>query len=165
MSSTAGRVFWIRLSLATLLSLVLLLAVSAPEPEVRLTLLAALAAGVAAGVAVYLAVVWRRPFLPSALATTGILALTAANEEVLWRRFVLGEFLRTGAFAALAGSTLGFALAHRARPGLHLATGLVFGALYLLTGALASCVAAHWTYNVCLLSMRERMGWRRGLSP
>ncbi len=163
--SRSGRSFWQRFALATALSLVLLVTVSPPEPDVRLAPLAALAAGSAAGIALYLAVVGRRPFLPSGLATSGILALAAANEEVLWRWFVLGEFLRTGTLAALAGSTLGFALAHRSRPGLHLATGLVFGALYLLTGALASCVAAHWTYNVCLLSFRDRMKWGRGLSP
>ena len=64
---------------------------------------------------------------------------------------MLGELLRSGPIVALAGSTLGFAFAHRARPGLHLGTGAVFGGVYLATGALAACIAAHWTYNVLLL--------------
>jgi membrane protease YdiL (CAAX protease family) len=85
-----------------------------------------------------------------------ILALLAANEEVLWRRVALGELLRAGVVPALAASTLGFALLHRARPALHLGTGGVFGALYVSTGTLAACVAAHWTYNVLVAALVER---------
>ncbi len=91
------------------------------------------------------------------MAKFGFLALAAANEEVLWRRVMLGELLRSGVVAALAGSTLGFALAHRARPGLHLGTGLAFGGVYLATGALGASIAAHLTYNLCLLSLRARV--------
>ena len=66
------------------------------------------------------------------------------------------------AVLALAGSTLGFALAHRARPGLHLATGVAFGGVYLATGALAACIAAHLTYNLCSSALRERLEPRGG---
>ena len=94
-----------------------------------------------------------------------ILGLAAVNEELLWRRLVLGGILPSGALAALAVSTLGFALAHRARPALHLGTGATFGGLYLATGALAAPVAAHWAYNTLLLrrasARRAAAGARR----
>ena len=65
---------------------------------------------------------------------------------------------------ALAGSSLGFAFAHRAR-GLHLGTGAVFGGVYLATGALAACIVAHWTYNVLLLWLSGRGHAGLGASP
>lgn len=139
----------------------LLAILTPPRPELRLPALTATTVGMAAGVILYAAVARRRPFLPvfapNAVARCGVLALAAANEEVLWRRVVLGELLHSGRGAALAGSTLGFALAHRARPALHLGTGVVFGSLYLATGGLLACIAAHLTYNLCLLSLRERL--------
>ena len=84
-----------------------------------------------------------------------MLVVAAAAEEVVWRRVVLGELLRAGPLAALAGSTLGFALVHRTRQSLHLGTGAAFGGLYLATGALAASIAAHWAYNVFLLTLRR----------
>ncbi len=123
-------------------------------------MLTATVMGAGVGVILYATIAKRRPFLPAFLPDTAaklaFLALAAANEEVLWRRVVLGELLRSGAVAALAGSTLGFALAHRGRPGVHLGTGLAFGGVYLATGALGACIGAHLTYNLCLLSLRER---------
>jgi membrane protease YdiL (CAAX protease family) len=114
--------------------------------------------GVSAGVVLYVVVSRQLPVLPSrarplplALATALFLGVAAVNEEVVWRRVVLGELLRFSPSAALAGSMLGFAVAHRARPGVHLLTGAAFGAVYLGTGALAASVAAHWTYNLLLL--------------
>ncbi len=156
-----GRSLWARFTLATGLSVLLLVTLSPPRPELRIPLLPATGVGVGAGVILYATIEKRRPFLPALLPDTvarlGFLALAAANEEVLWRRVVLGELLRSGVVAALAGSTLGFALAHRARPGLHLGTGLAFGGVYLATGALGASIAAHLTYNLCLLSLRARV--------
>ena len=77
-----------------------------------------------------------------------VLGLAALNEEIVWRRVLLGELLFEARSAALAASALGFAISHRARPGLHLGTGAAFGAVYLATGALTASVAAHWAYNV-----------------
>jgi membrane protease YdiL (CAAX protease family) len=100
-----------------------------------------------------------------ALASCALLALAAAGEEIVWRRVVLGELLRTGPIVALVGSSLGFALAHRPRQGLHLGTGAVFGGVYLATGALAACIAAHWVYNVLLLLVSRRGQAATGGSP
>jgi membrane protease YdiL (CAAX protease family) len=149
---------WGRLVLGTVVAVGLLLAVSPPMPTLRVPEPAALAVGASVGVLLYLAVSRRLPVLPSraaplplALATALFLGVAAINEEILWRRVVLGELLRVGPAAALAGSMLGFAVAHRARPGVHLITGAAFGAVYLGTGALLASVAAHWTYNLLLL--------------
>jgi membrane protease YdiL (CAAX protease family) len=163
-----GRSPWAQFALATVLSALLVLWVSPPRPEARITSLGAVLVGTVSGVGLYGAVARRRPFLPSLLPGVGakcsILALAAVNEEILWRRVVLGELLHSGAPAALAGSSLAFGLAHRARPGLQLATGLAFGALYLATGALGACIAAHLTYNLCLLALRDRAGLGRELA-
>jgi membrane protease YdiL (CAAX protease family) len=88
--------------------------------------------------------------------------VAAASEEIVWRRVVLGELLRVGPLAAVAGSTLGFALVHRTRQTLHLGTGAAFGSLYLATGALAASIAAHWAYNVLLLTLAARRARREG---
>ena len=55
--------------------------------------------------------------VPAALARARCPRRRGANEELVWRRVVLGELLRAGALAALAVSTLGFALAHRGPAG------------------------------------------------
>jgi membrane protease YdiL (CAAX protease family) len=153
--------FWSRFALATALSLILIATLAPPRPELRIPALTGVVAGVVAGALLYATVAKRRPALPlqlpGTLARCFVLGLAAANEEVLWRRVILGELLHSGAAAALAGSTLGFALAHRARPGLHLGTGFVFGGLYLATGALGACIAAHLTYNLCLLALRDQV--------
>ena len=49
--------------------------------------------------------------------------------------------------------------------GLHLVTGAVFGGVYVATGALAACVAAHSTYNLLLLWLGERASGRRSAPP
>jgi ABC-2 type transport system ATP-binding protein len=142
---------------------VLLLVLPPPHPGRRMPGPAAAAAGLAAGVLVSATVLRREQVgrrarelaartlrLPKA--KVAFLGLAAVNEELLWRRLVLDGILPAGALAALAVSTLGFALAHRARPALHLGTGATFGGLYLATGALAAPVAAHWAYNTLLLA-------------
>ncbi len=146
---------------------VLLLVLSPPHPDRRVPVPAAVAAGLAAGVLASAAVLRRDHVAGRAAELAGrafrlpkarlaILGLAAVNEELLWRRLVLGGILPSGALAALAVSTLGFALAHRARPALHLGTGATFGGLYLATGALAAPVAAHWAYNALLLAGLRR---------
>ena len=162
---------WAQLAAGAALALVLLATVSPERPPPRASAAEALAFGVLAGVALYLAVARRGLVLPRGVTLTveaagcALLGIAAAGEEVVWRRVVLGELLRFGPIVALAGSSLAFAFAHRARPGLHLVTGAVFGGVYLATGALAACIAAHWIYNVLLLwiSGRGRVGL--GASP
>jgi membrane protease YdiL (CAAX protease family) len=146
-----GRSAWTRLVGATAVAIALVVSLSPPGPPLRLPVVAAAPAGLLAGAALSLAV--RRGASAASrpsLAVLALLAVSAANEELIWRRVLAGELLRAGALAALAGSTVLFALAHRGRPGLHLATGGLFGGLYLATGALTAAVAAHWAYNTGL---------------
>jgi membrane protease YdiL (CAAX protease family) len=153
----SGISLWIRQGAGAVLALVLLVAVSPERPAVRMPFAGALATGALAGLGLCLAVTRRRPAPPvgmrlSLVAISGVLiGAIAAGEEVVWRRVVLGELLRSGPALAVTGSSLGFALAHRARQGLHLGTGAVFGGVYLATGVLAACIVAHWTYNLLLL--------------
>ena len=150
----------VRLALGAAIAVSLLAAFAPEAPPARLGCFAAIASGAVAGLVLYVAVSRRRPFipplLPSALAACAVLVVAAASEEIVWRRVVLGELLRAGPVAAVAGSTVGFALVHRARQGLHLGTGAAFAGLYLATGVLAASIAAHWAYNVLLLTLAER---------
>jgi membrane protease YdiL (CAAX protease family) len=152
---------WLRFALGTCVAFGSLLILSPRAPQRRVPAPVAAAIGAAAGLLLYVTVSRRRPFAPRGLTPAfGLLALAAANEELVWRRVVLGELLRSGPVAAAAGSTLGFALAHRAQPGLHLGTGAAFSALYLATGTLAACIAAHWIYNSFLVTLGERTSRR-----
>jgi membrane protease YdiL (CAAX protease family) len=145
---------WARIVLTTAFAGALLLAMSPARPATRLPWTVALAAGGAAGILLFGGIARRAPRLPSGrggvpilVAKQGVLGLWAANEEILWRRTVLGELLPVGALAAVAASSLGFALAHRRRQMVHLSTGACFGGVYLATGSLGASVAAHWLYN------------------
>jgi ABC-2 type transport system ATP-binding protein len=87
------------------------------------------------------------------LARTVVLTVKAAHEEAIWRAVVLGFLVvPIGRIGALVVSTFLFAAAHANRLGAratqHLATGLVFGLAYLVTGRLGAAIGAHATYNV-----------------
>jgi membrane protease YdiL (CAAX protease family) len=161
---TAAAAAWASLAFSTAVTVLLLLALSPPQPSARLGEPLAAAVGLAAGGALAwalraLGAAGSRPALRGSLAQFGLLAVFAANEEVMWRRVVLGELLRGGPAAALAASTIVFAVAHRRRPGLHVVTGAAFGALYLGTGALAASIAGHWAYNAMLaVGRRPQLG-------
>jgi membrane protease YdiL (CAAX protease family) len=90
------------------------------------------------------------------VARLAVLGLWAACEEIVWRRVVLGELLFIGTLPALAVSSATFAAAHRRRRALHLATGASFGAVYVATGVLLACIAAHWTYNALIAGVADR---------
>ena len=170
MSPAVG--LWARIALGTALALALLLVLAPARPAVRLPWPTAAGIGGVAGILLFVAVTRRFPTLPRParplpllLAKLAFFGLWAANEEVLWRRVALGELLATGAVPAFAGSTVGFALMHRTRRGLHLCTGSAFGALYLTTGVLAASVAAHWTYNVLVGALVDRERHRAHAPP
>jgi membrane protease YdiL (CAAX protease family) len=150
----------LRLALAAVVAVALLVLVAPAEPPPRIDPVSAALTGVVSGVLLYLAVARRRPYIPprvpAAVAACGVLVVAASSEEIVWRRVVLGELLRAGPLVAAAGSTLGFALVHRTRQYLHLGTGAAFAGIYLATGVLAAAVAAHWAYNVLLLTLAER---------
>jgi len=78
---------------------------------------------------------------------------------------VLGELLGAGVVVALAASAGAFALAHRARRGIHVGTGVTFGALYVVTGALAASIAAHWIYNALVGAAVDRERAQGGPAP
>jgi membrane protease YdiL (CAAX protease family) len=168
---TRAARLWLQLVVVGTGALALLLALSPERPGARLTPFVAVPLGAAAGLVLFLAVARRLPVrscdrpLRLMIAVAVLFGLAAAAEEVLWRRVVLGELLRAGPAAALAASSLGFALSHRARPALHLGTGAVFGCVYLATGALAACIAAHWLYNLLLLGSPGPANAVRGVPP
>jgi membrane protease YdiL (CAAX protease family) len=168
---TRAARLWLELAFAGSGALVLLLVFSPERPARRMAPIAAIPLGAAAGILLFLAVAWRGPVVAAGhpvrllLFVAVLFGFAASAEEVVWRRVVLGELLRAGPAAAVAGSSLGFALSHRARPGLHLGTGTVFGCVYLATGVLAACIAAHWLYNVLLLGLSGRARAVRGVPP
>ena len=160
---TPGAALWARVAASTAIAFGLLFLLAPARPSSRLPWPAQPAIGACAGGLLYLLATRRRPHLPARmgsfpvlLARQGMFGLWAANEEIVWRRVVLGALLPGGALTALAASTLGFALAHRAHRRLHLGTGAVFGRLYLVTGALAASVAAHWLYNALVGGLVDR---------
>ena len=151
---SAGVRLWVRVGAATACAAALLVLVEPPHPSAHLDWPAACALGLICGGMLAVAVTRATPRVPgrrcSRAVATGIqlfVGLAATNEEIVWRRLVLGELLTAGPLAALAGSTVGFALVHRSGRATQLVTGLVFGTLYLATGALVGSIAAHWTYN------------------
>jgi membrane protease YdiL (CAAX protease family) len=154
------RSLFLRLGLALAVAVALLVLVAPAEPPPRIDPASAALAGFAAGLLLYVAVARRRPYIPArvpaAVAACGLLVVAASSEEIVWRRVVLGELLRAGPLVAAAGSTLGFALVHRTRQVLHLGTGAAFAGVYLATGVLAAAIAAHWAYNVLILTLAER---------
>jgi membrane protease YdiL (CAAX protease family) len=149
---------WRRLALAATVAGGLLVVLAPAAPAAHLEAAPAAAAGAAAGLLLYLVVARRRPYapplVPPALAVHRPVVAAAARRScgAGW----CSGLLRAGPVVAVAGSTLCFALAHRARPVLHLGTGAAFGGLYVTTGALAASIAAHWAYNVFLLALAER---------
>jgi len=154
---------WLRIGAFTLLSVVLGATRRPPAPDAQLALVPALTTGVAVGFSLYLLVAWRRLGRPhslrlrsAAFARLVVLGVCALNEEVVWRWFVLGTLLTWGTVAALAGSTLGFATVHRNGSAFHLLTGTTFGTVYLATGSLLACAAAHLAYNSCVAYCAER---------
>jgi membrane protease YdiL (CAAX protease family) len=159
---SAGVALWTRIAFVTAAALVLAAVLAPPTPSRRLEAPAATVVGGGAGLALFVGVARRRPSLPGRhssvpllLAKVTFFGLWAMNEELLWRRVALGELLALGAVPALVASTLGFALTHRTRRRVHLATGGVFGSLYLATGALVASVIAHWTYNVLVAGLLD----------
>jgi ABC-2 type transport system ATP-binding protein len=88
------------------------------------------------------------------------LTIMSAAEEVLWRWLVLGGLVPVvGLAAAFLASTVGFAFAHAVRRrgivAVHLATGSVFGAVYVFTGRLGAAILAHALYNWLVVAAVE----------
>jgi membrane protease YdiL (CAAX protease family) len=82
---------------------------------------------------------------------TSFFLLWAWVEETVWRRLALGGLaLQAGWPIALVGSSLAFAATHRFGRPSHVATGLAFGSVYLVSGTLLAPVAMHAVYNALL---------------
>lgn len=82
-----------------------------------------------------------------------VLTLKSAQEEALWRGVALGVLVApAGRLGALVLTTVAFASAHASSQGrhatVHLLTGSVFGASYVVTGSLTAAIGSHATYNV-----------------
>lgn len=106
--------------------------------------------------------------LPRLAALGTFFVVRSASEEVTWRWFLLGSLVpRVGASSALALSSAGFALAHargqhRRGVAVHLATGAVFGGVFLATGSILAAIAAHAAYNLLVLLAVEPATGRAG---
>lgn len=149
-----GPRLWTRFGAGVAVACVLFAFVRPPGRETW-PFLPSVVAGLVAGTALFVAIERRPPSLrrPALAAEVWVakhaaLLLWAGVEEVVWRRTALGELARVlPAAAALAVSSLAFGLCHRDRSPLHVAAGLVFGAVFLAGGSLAGAWAAHAAYN------------------
>jgi ABC-2 type transport system ATP-binding protein len=132
-------------------------------PLTRLDALPALLFAAAAGGVLFAVLAgqapWRaRPPLRRAgslCAKAAYTTVTSAGEEVLWRWLVLGGLAPfVGLAPAFVAATVGFALTHGTRRrdvvAVHLATGAVFGVVYVVTGRIEAAILAHALYN-CLV--------------
>jgi hypothetical protein len=153
---------WARVAAGTALAAALWLAVTPERPPLRVSWPLAPGVGLLAGLVLFAAVARVAPRLPTGAGSPPVvigrlafLCLWAAVEEVVWRRVALGELLHAGVVPALVASSVGFALVHPSRRLVHLGTGGTFGAVYLATGALVACVAAHWTYHALVAGLRR----------
>jgi membrane protease YdiL (CAAX protease family) len=144
-------------------------AVVMPRPDPLVDVRAPLALGLVAGIALYVVlsgssrVTIRAPGVAARIAYVGA---RAAYEETLWRLCLLGLLAAAfGAAAGLALTTAAFALSHWPRQGrravVHLATGTVFGGVFLLTGSLAAAAVTHVAYNA-LVAADHRPFWPIG---
>jgi ABC-2 type transport system ATP-binding protein len=137
--------------------------VSVDAPLTRLDALPALLASAAAAGVLFALLArqapWRgRPPLRRAGslgAKAAYTTITSAGEEVLWRWLVLGGLSPlVGLAPAFFAATVGFALTHGTRRrdvvAVHLATGAVFGCVYVVTGRIEAAILAHALYN-CLV--------------
>lgn len=166
---------WVRAAGGLVAAALGLALTQAPLP-VRLPLPLSVALGVLVGTLLFVALARRMPTVGIARGRLGLftgkllfLVVNSAVEEVLWRRLLVGTLVGlVGAVAAVAVGTVGFALSHahwQRRRGfvVHLATGAVFGTLFVATGSVAAAAAAHASYNVLIASAVERL--RRRAAP
>jgi len=134
-----------------------------PPTEAAIPPLAALCLGIACGLTLFAALAQQLPPLPTPRHTgRWLIQLTfvvtwAAVEEILWRWLALGVIAAAAGWPlALAASSVGFAATHRVGRASQLATGAIFGAVYLATGRLLAAVVAHATYNLVLAEALAR---------
>ena len=99
-----------------------------------------------------------------------LVAATAFNEEIIFRGWLFSLVAaRFGPAAALAGTSVLFALVHTEK-GMHgrvtvFVYGLVLGGLWMLTGSLWSCVLAHAVLNAVAFFRPSRAAGNRGERP
>jgi membrane protease YdiL (CAAX protease family) len=148
---------WLRLAAGVSAAAASILLIPIDVPAARVAAGPAVLVGLLGGCALFTTLAQARPLVHRGWLTrrratrSSFFLVWAAVEEVLWRRLVLGSLaLHAGWIVALAGSSAGFALSHRAgRPG-QLVAGLGFGSVYLGTGQLLAAVAMHAVYNMLL---------------
>lgn len=153
------RGLWLRIATGALAAGGTALLVPLPPPSpARASDVVAVVGGLASGVLLYLALARERPRRPLLTgAQLSFLLAWAVVEELLWRRLLLGALaLVVGAATALVVSTTLFALAHRPAWRPQLATGAVFGSVYLATGRLLAAVSSHVAYNLLVAGGRRR---------
>jgi membrane protease YdiL (CAAX protease family) len=103
----------------------------------------------------------RRRFAVRGAVTT----ITSVAEEIAWRGVALASAIVVFGWSeglALAVTAVLFGLLHFGLGGIrpivtHTVTGLVFGAAFLLTGALLLTIVAHVTYNLAVTAAQLRL--------
>ncbi|MBA2332611.1 MAG: CPBP family intramembrane metalloprotease [Actinobacteria bacterium] len=152
-----SRRLWLRVLAGAGGAVAVLALLDVPPPAEPVPALPSLGFGVGCGTALFIALAGQTPPLPHlsdpgrTLMRLGLIGALAAAEEIIWRWLVLGALATaTAPVVALAASTIGFAATHRHGRKSHLVTGATFGLVYLATGRLVACIAAHATYNIVL---------------
>jgi len=151
--------------------------VGLPSPgDAHLPAVVALPVGAAAGLVLFrsLAGSWaclaRPRGAPSRVASRLLgISARAAVEEVAWRGYVLAALVPVaGRPGAVVLSSALFALAHGHVHGrrklVHVATGGVFGGVYVATGSLGAAILAHAAYN-CAVVLAAANAARAGPRP
>ena len=154
---------WIRLAAGVSVAAGSILLIPVDAPDARVSAGAGLILGVLGGVILFCALAGAGPLIrPSPLTRrrvtrSSFFLVWATVEEALWRRLALASLaLQVGWLVALVGSSIGFALSHRAGWPSHLVTGLGFGSIYLATGQLLAAIAMHTVYNLLIDEELER---------
>jgi membrane protease YdiL (CAAX protease family) len=142
----------------------------AVSPPHRLGVITSLAVGLGAGAAVYTLLAGGRARLAArglrphrrVVVHASVFFLTTCAEEVIWRGFFMASLGSYGVppYLALVLSTVLFAYMHQGTAGwdrvpCHVATGFLFGGVFLAAGNLLAPIAAHLTYNVAVIGEYE----------
>lgn len=153
---TAVRL-WLRLGVGTAVAALTTVLIPIPAPTRGITTGPAALVGCLAGAALFCLLARALPPVRVTAWTrrdttrTSFFLLWAWVEETVWRRLALGGLaLQAGWPIALVGSSLAFAATHRFGRPSHVATGLAFGSIYLVTGTLLAPIAMHVVYNALL---------------
>ncbi len=140
------------------------------DPPDQLGAITSLAMGLGTGAALYILLAGGRARLAArglrphrrVVVHASVFFLTTCAEEVIWRAFFMGSLAFYGVppYLALVLSAVLFAYMHQGtaswdRVPCHVATGFLFGGVFLAAGNLVAPIAAHLTYNLAIIGEYE----------